>query len=119
MGIVALLSLAALMQAAHAADPRYQTGPARKPRCRTSRSPRWAGPPLGNAQAKWKDDAKVSALVEKVAARLVPIDEAEKAVTELLSAPGIDKVAVGKLIFAGLFEQLNAERFSEATCHAS
>jgi hypothetical protein len=113
MGIVALLAIAASAQAAHAADPRYPDWP-----CSQAKVPDislaavWAGPPLGDAQAKWKDDAKVSALVEKIAARRVPIDDAEKAITEFLSAPGTDKVAVGKLIFAGLFEQLNAERSS-------
>jgi hypothetical protein len=113
MGIVALLAIAASAQAAHAADPRYPDWP-----CAQAKVPDislaavWAGPPLGDAQAKWKDDAKVSALVEKIAARRVPIDDAEKAITEFLSAPGTDKVAVGKLIFAGLFEQLNAERSS-------
>jgi hypothetical protein len=113
MGIVTLLAIAASAQAAHAADPRYPDWP-----CAQAKVPDislaavWAGPPLGDAQTKWKDDAKVSALVEKIAARRVPIDDAEKTITEFLSAPGTDKVAVGKLIFAGLFEQLNAERSS-------
>ena len=113
MGIVALMGFAASMQAAHAADPRYPDWP-----CAQAKVPDislaavWAGPPLGDAQAKWKDDAKVSALVEKIAARRMPIEDAEKAITEFLSAPGTDKVAAGKLIFAGLFEQLNAERSS-------
>jgi hypothetical protein len=113
MGIVTLLAITASAQAAHAADPRYPDWP-----CAQAKVPDislaavWAGPPLGDAQTKWKDDAKVSALVEKIAARRVPIDDAEKTITEFLSAPGTDKVAVGKLIFAGLFEQLNAERSS-------
>src|SRR5579864_1357831 len=113
MGIVALLGVAASMQAAHAADPRYPDWP-----CAQAKVPDislaavWAGPPLGDAQVKWKDDARVSALVEKIAARRVPIEEAEKAITEFLSARGTDKAAAGKLIFAGLFEQLNAERSS-------
>ena len=72
----------------------------------------WAGPPLGDAEQKWKNDPKVSALVGKVAARKTPIDDAQKAITEFLSAPGTDKVTTGKLLFAGLFEQLNAERSS-------
>ena len=92
MGVVALLAIAASAQAAHAADPRYPDWP-----CAQAKVPDislaavWAGPPLGDAQAKWKDDARVSALVEKIAARRVPLDEAEKAITEFLSAPGIDK----------------------------
>ena len=54
----------------------------------------------------------MSALVEKVAARKLPLEDAQKAITDFLAAPGTDKVAAGKLIFAGLFERLNAERAS-------
>ena len=113
MGVLALLAIAASTQTVHAADPRYPDWP-----CAQAKVPDislaavWAGPSLGDAEAKWKNDAKVSALVEKVAARRVPLDDAEKAITEFLSAPGTDKVATGTLIFAGLFEQLNAERSS-------
>jgi hypothetical protein len=42
----------------------------------------------------------------------MPLDDAQKAITEFLSAPGTDKMTTGKLLFAGLFEQLNAERSS-------
>ena len=96
-----------------AADPRYPDWP-----CAQAKVPEislaavWAGPPLGDAEHKWKNDAKVSALVEKTAARRTPLDEAQKEITEFLSTPGTDKVAAGKLIFAGLFERLNAERSS-------
>ena len=36
----------------------------------------------------------------------------EKAVTDFLSAPGTDKMAAGKMIFAGLFDTMNAQRSS-------
>ncbi len=112
-GILALFAIAASTQAAYPADPRYPDWP-----CAQAKVPDislaavWAGPPLGDAEQKWKDDSKVSALVEKISARRVPLDDAEKAIREFLSTPGTDKVAAGKLIFAGLFEQLNAERAS-------
>ncbi len=111
-GILAL-AVAASTQAAYPADPRYPDwpgAPAKVPDI--SLAAVWAGPPLGDAEQKWKDDSKVSALVEKISARRVPLDDAEKAIREFLSTPGTDKVAAGKLIFAGLFEQLNAERAS-------
>lgn len=110
---IALLALAASTQASLAADPRYPDWP-----CAQAKVPEislaavWAGPPLGDAEQRWKDDPKVSALVEKVSARKLPLDDAQKAITDFLSQPGTDKVATGKLIFAGLFEQLNAERSS-------
>src|SRR6202043_1728874 len=72
----------------------------------------WAGPPLDDAENKWKDDAKVSALVTRLAARRTPLEEAQKAITEFLPGAGADKATMGKLLFAGLFDTLNAQRSS-------
>ena len=111
--IGALFTVAASTQFCLAADPRYPDWP-----CAQAKVPEislaavWAGPPLGDAEEQWKSDPRVSALVEKAAARKTPLDDAQKAITEFLSAPGTDKVTTGKLLFAGLFEQLNAERSS-------
>jgi hypothetical protein len=111
--IGALFAGIASTQLCLAADPRYPDWP-----CAQAKVPEislaavWAGPPLGDAEEKWKNDPKVSALVEKAAARKTPLDDAQKAITEFLSAPGTDKITTGKLLFAGLFEQLNAERSS-------
>jgi hypothetical protein len=111
--IGSLFAVAASSQLCLAADPRYPDWP-----CAQAKVPEislaavWAGPPLGNAEEKRKNDSKVSALVEKAAARKTPIEDAQKAITEFLSTPGTDKIATGKLLFAGLFEQLNAERSS-------
>jgi hypothetical protein len=96
-----------------AADPRYPDWP-----CAQAKVPEislaavWAGPPLDDIKDKWKDDAKVSALVAKLAARRLPLDEAQKAVTEYLTAAAADKTTQGKLLFAGLFDTLNAQRSS-------
>jgi hypothetical protein len=111
--IGACVAIVASAGPGRAADPRYPDWP-----CAQAKVPDislaavWAGPPLGDAEQKWKDDPKVSALVDKVAARKTPLDDAQKAVTDFLSAAGADKVAAGKLLFAGLFEKLNAERSS-------
>ncbi|SFP52517.1 hypothetical protein SAMN05216330_10817 [Bradyrhizobium sp. Ghvi] len=96
--------------AARAADPRYPNWP-----CAQAKVPEislaavWAGPPLDDAETKWKDDSKVSALVSKLAARKTPLDEAEKSVKQFLAASA-DKTANAKLLFAGLFDTLNAQR---------
>ena len=71
----------------------------------------WAGPPLEDAAGKWKDDARISPLVSKLAARRTPLEEAQKAITEYL-AGSPDKTTAGKLLFAGLFDVLNAQRAS-------
>jgi len=108
-----LLTIAASIGRCLAADPRYPDWP-----CAQAKVPDislaavWAGPPLGEAEQKWKDDPKIGALVEKAAARRLPLEDAQKAITDFLSRPGIDKMTTGKLLFAGLFEQLNAERSS-------
>jgi hypothetical protein len=96
-----------------AADPRYPDWP-----CAQAKVPEislaavWAGPPLDDAQNKWKDDAKVNALVPKLAARRTPLDDAEKAIMEFLAGSAAEKATRGKLLFAGLFDTLNAQRSS-------
>ncbi|WP_027546481.1 hypothetical protein [Bradyrhizobium sp. WSM2254] len=108
---MAVLALAATGTAVHAADPRYPDWP-----CTQAKVPEislaavWAGPALDDVQTKWKDDAKVSALVSKLSARKTPLDEAEKSVKEFLAGSATDKTTNAKLLFAGLFETLNAQR---------
>ncbi|KQT18797.1 MULTISPECIES: hypothetical protein [unclassified Bradyrhizobium] len=109
--VLAAITMMLSATAALAADPRYPDWP-----CTQAKVPEislaavWAGPPLDDVQNKWKDDAEVSALVAKLSARKTPLDEAEKSVKELLAASGSDKAAKAKLLFAGLFDTLNAQR---------
>ncbi len=105
------VALAVASTAARAADPRYPDWP-----CTQAKVPDislaavWAGPALDDVQNKWKDDEKVSALVSKLSARKTPLDEAEKSVKEFLTGSASDKTANAKLLFAGLFDTLNAQR---------
>jgi hypothetical protein len=113
IAIGTLLMIAASTEFGGAADPRYPDWP-----CAQAKVPEislaavWAGPPLDDVSGKWKNDAKVSALVAKLAARRVPLEEAQKAATDFLAAAGAEKVAAGTLLFAGLFDTLNAQRSS-------
>jgi hypothetical protein len=108
-----LLAAAGPVDRSHAADPRYPDWP-----CAQAKVPEislaavWDGPALDDATANWKNDAKVSALVPRLAARRTPLDEAEKAITEFLSGSSAQKTETGKLLFAGLFDTLNAQRSS-------
>ncbi|TYL98617.1 hypothetical protein FXB40_04995 [Bradyrhizobium rifense] len=108
---MAALAFAVSTAATRAADPRYPDWP-----CAQAKVPEislaavWAGPALDDAGTKWKDDSKISALVSKLAARKTPLDEAEKSVKEFLSGSATDKTANAKLLFAGLFDTLNAQR---------
>ena len=108
--IAVWLAVTATIRFANAADPRYPDWP-----CTQAKVPEislaavWAGPPLDDVSGKWKDDATVSALVAKLAARRSPLEEAQKAITEYLNGAA-DKTTSGKLLFAGLFDSLNAQR---------
>src|SRR5690348_15640427 len=113
IAIAAFLAIVATTGFGHAADPRYPDWP-----CAQAKVPEislaavWAGPPLGDASAKWKEDPKVSALVPRLAARRTPLEEAEKAIADFLAGAGAEKAEKGKLLFAGLFDTLNAQRSS-------
>lgn len=108
---MAVVALALSGTAAHAADPRYPNWP-----CTQAKVPEislaavWAGPALDDAETKWKNDAKITALVAKLSARKTPMDEAEKSVRDFLAASSADKTTNAKLLFAGLFDTLNAQR---------
>jgi hypothetical protein len=110
IAIAIWLAVTATISTGHAADPRYPDWP-----CTQAKVPEislaavWAGPPLDDVSGKWKDDAKVSALVAKLAARRTTLEEAQKAITEYLNGAA-DKTGSGKLLFAGLFDSLNAQR---------
>ena len=111
--ICLLLAVAGSPELCFAADPRYPDWP-----CAQAKVPDlslaavWAGPPLDDVADKWKNDTKVSALLPRLAARRTPLDEAQKAITEFLAGSTAEKIEMGKLLFAGLFDTLNAQRSS-------
>ncbi len=111
--ILAAIAVVASAGTALAADPRYPDWP-----CPQAKVPEisiaavWAGPPIDDVGASWKDDAKVAALVAKLAARRIPLEEAQKDVADFLTGTAEEKTRKGKLLFAGLFDTLNAQRTS-------
>jgi hypothetical protein len=108
-----LLAIAGSSGFCFAADPRYPDWPCAQAKVpEVSLAAVWAGPPLDDVSDKWKTDAKVSELVPRLAARRTPLEEAGKAIAEFLAASGPRKAEMGKFLFAGLFETLNAQRTS-------
>ena len=108
-----LLAVAGSPELCFAADPRYPDWPCAQVKVPDlSLAAVWAGPPLDDVADKWKNDAKVSALLPRLAARRTPLDEAQKAITEFLAGSTAEKIEMGKLLFAGLFDTLNAQRSS-------
>ena len=111
--ICTALAVAGSAERCFAADPRYPDWPCSQAKVPdVSLAAVWAGPPLDDIAGKWKDDAKVSALVPRLAARRTPLDEAQKAIAEFLEGSAAQKTETGKLLFAGLFDTLNAQRAS-------
>ena len=111
--ICTALAVAGSAEPCFAEDPRYPDWPCSQAKVPdVSLAAVWAGPPLDDVASKWKDDAKVSALVPRLAARRTPLDEAQKAITEFLEGSAAKKTEAGKLLFAGLFDTLNAQRAS-------
>lgn len=69
----------------------------------------WTRPPLGDRGKDWRDDPAIAALVERLAARRTPLEEAEKEIAALARS---GENAEDKLIalFVGLLNRLNLER---------
>jgi hypothetical protein len=111
--LYAAFAIAGSVDPCFAADPRYPDWPCAQAKVPdVSLAAVWDGPALDDVADKWKNDTKVVALVPRLAARRTPLDEAEKAITEFLSDSSARKKEAGKLLFAGLFDTLNAQRSS-------
>jgi hypothetical protein len=110
--VYALVMIVAFaVSVAHAADPRYPDWP-----CVQAKVPElspaavWAGPPLDDAAKAWANDPKIKDLVPRLAARRVPIEDAQKTIADFMTGSAAERAEKGKLLFAGVFERLNAER---------
>ena len=113
IAVLTALTLAACSGAASAADPRYPDWPCAQAKVpEVSLAAVWAGPSIDDVQETWKDDPKVSSLVAILSARKTPLDQAEKAVKDFMAGSASEKTNNAKLLFAGLFESLNAQRSS-------
>jgi hypothetical protein len=113
--ILFVLAAAALLlgvaEAAPAADPRYPDWP-----CNQLKVPEisiaavWTGPSIDDVRAGWDADPTIRELVERLAARRTPIEEAEKLIAAFLTRSASDKQDKAKRLFAGVFEALNRQR---------
>jgi len=109
--IISALLITAWANACLAADPRYPDWPCAQAKVPViSLAAVWAGPSLDDVAGKWKEDAKISSLVAKLAARRTPLEEAQKDIADFLTGSAQDKTLKGKLLFSGLFDTLNAQR---------
>jgi DNA repair exonuclease SbcCD ATPase subunit len=94
-----------------AADPRYPDWP-----CNQLKVPEisiaavWAGPPIDDVRDTWQSDPKLGELVDRLAARRTPMDEAQKLIAEFIAGSAAEKEDKARRLFAGLFETLNRQR---------
>lgn len=108
---VAVLLGASAPGAVRAADPRYPDWP-----CNQLKVPEisiaavWAGPPIDDVRETWQNDAQISDLVDRLAARRTPIAEAEKSIAQFVVGDAAEKEGRAKRLFAGLFDTLNRQR---------
>ena len=70
----------------------------------------WQGPDTTSAEENWRDDQAVVALVEQVAPRRLPQDQAIAAVHRFSAGTKQDRAATLTAVFAGLFETMSDER---------
>lgn len=94
-----------------AADPRHPDWPCQQIKVpELSLAAVWAGPPVDDVGNAWQNDAEVRDMVGRLAARRTPIDDAEKAIGEFVTGTAATRESRAKLLMAGLFATLNAER---------
>jgi len=109
----ALMAFVALLLAvpARAADPRYPDWPCNQIKVpELSLAAVWAGPPIDDVATSWNSDAEIADLVSRLAARRTPVEEAETEITKFVSGEPAAREKRAKLLMAGLFSTLNAER---------
>jgi hypothetical protein len=68
----------------------------------------WAGPPIDDID--WKDDAQIAAFAARLAARRMPVEDAQRMIEDFSKTLGREKAAKLTSLFAALFEILNNER---------
>ena len=92
--LFAIITLFAGLRATDAADPRYPDWP-----CVQAKVPDlsiaavWDGPSIGPAQKAWQDDPTIRNLIARLAARRIPIEEAQKSIEDFLAGAGAAKAA--------------------------
>ena len=108
---MAALALVALLQPAAALPQRGADWPCVQARVPSlSVGAAWTGPAIDDVAGAWRQDPEIEGLVERIAMRRTPVDEAERAVTDFLAKAEAAKPDRARLLVAGLFDTLDRER---------
>src|SRR4029453_18588362 len=98
----------ALRGMALAADPRFPDWPCSQVKVpEISVAAVWTGPSIDDVGNAWEEDATIRELVARLAARRTPLDDAQKAISDLVTGAEAERQKKATLIFAGLFQTLN------------
>jgi hypothetical protein len=109
--VLLALGIGLAKSAAMAADPRFPDWPCTQIKVpEISAAAVWSGPSIDDVGNAWEEDPAIRDLVVRLAARRMPLEEAEHTISDFITGTAADKTKKAKLIFAGLFASLNAER---------
>lgn len=70
----------------------------------------WRGPPIASVPERWRNDAEIKALANKIASRDTPIDEAEQSIATFAGSRDGDKNARLTALFARIFDATAMQR---------
>jgi hypothetical protein len=94
-----------------AADPRFPDWPCNQVKVpEISVAAVWVGPAIDDVGNAWEEDTAIKDLVARLAARRTPLEDARKAISDVITGTESERQKKGKLIFAGLLKTLNDER---------
>src|SRR5438128_6250204 len=94
-----------------AADPRFPDWPCNQVKVpEISVAAMWTGPSIDDVGNAWEGDATIKDLVTRLAARRTPLEEAQKAISDVITGTESERQKKARLIFAGLLKTLNHER---------
>jgi hypothetical protein len=101
----------ALPGMALAADPRFPDWPCSQVKVpEISVAAVWTGPSIDDVGNAWEEDATIKDFIARLAARRMPLEDAQKALSDVITGTESERQKKAKLIFAGLFKTLNHER---------
>jgi hypothetical protein len=70
----------------------------------------WNGPAVDTSRHDWREDAQVSALVDLITQRRMPLEEAQQRIVDFAKTAGEARKQRLLAVFTGVFDVLNGER---------
>lgn len=109
--IILAALLAGLPVAAHAADETDPDWPCIQRKVpHVSAGMMWAGPAIDETDQSWEKIPELADLVKKLAARRLPVEDAEPIIAKFAEQSGNEKKTQLTLLFTALLQEINQER---------